>query len=261
MLLSALSTDLYELTMIGGYYVKGVSGRATFDLFVRQLPPTRNYLVAAGLEQALDFLESLRFTRDEIDYLRTLPALASLPREFFDEYLNAAASDPEGHSADAIVPSPLMPHLMYQWLVRRARLAWPGRVVESRPVEEPLGTPYDRLAADGTRYVSFADWTCPIHCIEPSTCPVIDGPRTWEMSDALDDLVRRLNRSRRAAGPVLFVCRHRVYGVGMFDAGAALAGARLLGDAAAGGEPVDVVVGTVSACHGALSVLHLGARD
>ena len=87
MLLSALSTDLYELTMIGGYYVKGVSGRATFDLFVRQLPPTRNYLVAAGLEQALDFLESLRFTRDEIDYLRTVPALASLPREFFDEYL------------------------------------------------------------------------------------------------------------------------------------------------------------------------------
>jgi nicotinate phosphoribosyltransferase len=87
MLLSALSTDLYELTMIGGYYAKGVSGRATFDLFVRQLPPTRNYLVAAGLEQALDFLESLRFTRDEIDYLRTVPALASLPREFFDEYL------------------------------------------------------------------------------------------------------------------------------------------------------------------------------
>ena len=87
MLLSALSTDLYELTMIGGYYVKGVSGRATFDLFVRQLPPTRNYLVAAGLEQALDFLESLRFTRDEIDYLRTVPALASLPRKFFDEYL------------------------------------------------------------------------------------------------------------------------------------------------------------------------------
>ena len=87
MLLSALSTDLYELTMIGGYYVKGVSGRATFDLFVRQLPPTRNYLVAAGLEQALDFLQSLRFTRDEIDYLRTVPALASLPREFFDEYL------------------------------------------------------------------------------------------------------------------------------------------------------------------------------
>jgi len=87
MLLSALSTDLYELTMIGGYYVKGLTGRATFDLFVRQLPPTRTYLVAAGLEQALDFLESLRFTHEEIDFLRTVPALAALPRSFFDDYL------------------------------------------------------------------------------------------------------------------------------------------------------------------------------
>src|SRR5258705_8392862 len=87
MLLPALSTDLYELTMIGGYYAAGLSGRATFDLFVRQLPPTRNYLIAAGLEQALDFLESLRFAPDEIEYLRTVPALSRLPREFFDEYL------------------------------------------------------------------------------------------------------------------------------------------------------------------------------
>ena len=86
-MLNALSTDLYELTMIGGYYVKGVSGRATFDLFVRQLPPTRTYLVAAGLEQALDFLESLRFTPEDIDFLRTVPALARLPRSFFDDYL------------------------------------------------------------------------------------------------------------------------------------------------------------------------------
>lgn len=89
MMLSALSTDLYELTMIGGYYVAGLSGRATFDLFVRQLPPTRTYLVAAGLEQALDFLESLRFTADDITFLRTVPALAKLPRAFFDEYLPA----------------------------------------------------------------------------------------------------------------------------------------------------------------------------
>src|SRR2546423_1420796 len=89
MTLSALSTDLYELTMIGGYYVAGMAGRATFDLFVRQLPPTRTYLVAAGLEPALDFLESVRFTPDDIAYLRTVPALAKLPRGFFDEYLPA----------------------------------------------------------------------------------------------------------------------------------------------------------------------------
>ena len=89
MILSALSTDLYELTMIGGYYVAGLSGRATFDLFVRQLPPTRTYLVAAGLEQALDFLETLRFTTGEIAYLRSVPALSALPPAFFDDYLPA----------------------------------------------------------------------------------------------------------------------------------------------------------------------------
>lgn len=87
MVLSALSTDLYELTMVGGYYAAGLSGRATFDLFVRQLPPTRNYLIAAGLEQALDFLESLHFTAEDITYLRTVPALAQLPSSFFDDYL------------------------------------------------------------------------------------------------------------------------------------------------------------------------------
>ena len=87
MVLSALSTDLYELTMVGGYFSAGLSGHATFDLFVRQLPPTRNYLIACGLEQALDFLESLRFTQDEIQFLRTVPALAKLPSAFFDEFL------------------------------------------------------------------------------------------------------------------------------------------------------------------------------
>ncbi len=87
MVLSALSTDLYELTMVGGYFAAGLSSRATFDLFVRQLPPTRNYLIACGLEQALDFVESLRFTDEEITFLRTVPALATLPSAFFDEYL------------------------------------------------------------------------------------------------------------------------------------------------------------------------------
>jgi len=89
MTLSALSTDLYELSMIGGYYVSQLSGLATFDLFVRKLPPTRRFLVAAGLEQALEFLEKFRFTSDDIRFLREVPGLAALPRAFFDEYLPA----------------------------------------------------------------------------------------------------------------------------------------------------------------------------
>ena len=57
----ALSTDLYELTMVAGYYTAGLTGRASFELFVRDLPINRSFLVAAGLEQALDYLENLRF--------------------------------------------------------------------------------------------------------------------------------------------------------------------------------------------------------
>ncbi len=170
---------------------------------------------------------------------------------FFDEYL--AGSSRDAGARDAIVPSPLMPHLMYEWLVRRARSRWPGRPVESRPVTLEAGTPYDILHPDGTRYVSFADWLCPTHCIEPAICPVIRAPRTWEMSEAMERLAARLG----AAGPALFVCRHRVHGVGMFDVAEVRAGDALVTRAAAAGE-ANVLVGTVSACHGAVSLLHLG---
>jgi hypothetical protein len=179
---------------------------------------------------------------------------------FFDRFLARGSEEIGPETApDAIVPSPLMPHLMHEWLVRRARGRWPGRLVESRPLDQPLSTPYDRLGADGTRYVSFADWLCPVHCIEPLTCPMIDAPRTWDLSEAVTELTQRLARSRPTAGPVLFVCRHRVYGVGMFDVSAVLAGDRSVADAGASGAAVDLVVGTVSACHGALSLLHLGS--
>jgi len=60
------------------------SARATFELFVRTLPPRRNFLVAAGLEQALDFLENACFSAEEIDYLRGLPLFRHVSPRFFD---------------------------------------------------------------------------------------------------------------------------------------------------------------------------------
>lgn len=177
---------------------------------------------------------------------------------FFDEYLIGREPSLPGEPVDAIVPSPLMPHLMYHWLVRKARARWPDRLVETRPV--PLGpnTPYDVSAPDGTRYVSYADWICPTHCIEPALCPVIRAPRTWEMADALENLTRRLQGSHPTAGPVMFVCRHRVFGVGMFDVAEVLAGDAAVAGAGAGRSPVDVLVGTISSCHGAVNLLRLG---
>jgi nicotinate phosphoribosyltransferase len=66
---SALLTDLYQLNMIQAYLDHDETSTAVFELFVRRLPESRNFLVAAGLESALDFLERLRFTGDEIEWL------------------------------------------------------------------------------------------------------------------------------------------------------------------------------------------------
>lgn len=80
----ALLVDLYELTMAAGYFEHGVEARATFELFVRQLPPQRSYLVAAGIEAALEYLEDLRFTEEDVRFLREQPAFDNVSDSFFD---------------------------------------------------------------------------------------------------------------------------------------------------------------------------------
>jgi nicotinate phosphoribosyltransferase len=78
-------TDLYQLTMAAGYFEAGkVAERATFELFVRRLPHQRNFILAAGLQQAVDYLLNLRFTAEEIAYLKSLPQFRNTRAEFFD---------------------------------------------------------------------------------------------------------------------------------------------------------------------------------
>ena len=81
---SALLTDLYELTMAAAYFENNARATATFELFIRNLPPDRGYLLLAGLEQALDFLENLRFAPEEISWLRRHPVFARVSDAFFD---------------------------------------------------------------------------------------------------------------------------------------------------------------------------------
>ena len=66
---SLLLTDLYELSMLEAYAAHGMAETAVFELFIRKLPVGRGFLVAAGLEQAVDFLETMRFTPDELAWL------------------------------------------------------------------------------------------------------------------------------------------------------------------------------------------------
>jgi nicotinate phosphoribosyltransferase len=152
---SGLSTDLYELTMAAGYLQNGFDARATFELFVRHLPPERNFLVAAGLEQALDFLENVRYTSEEIEYVRRHPAFAHVHKEFFDylarfRFTGDAWAVPEGTVVFAgepllrvtapvieaqIVETRLLSAINFQTMVA-SRAARVVTAAEGRPVVE-----------------------------------------------------------------------------------------------------------------------------
>lgn len=79
---SLLLTDLYELTMLEAYSAYGMTETAIFELFVRKLPPGRSFLVAAGLEQAVRYLESMRFSNDDLTWLRSS---GTLSHKFIDK--------------------------------------------------------------------------------------------------------------------------------------------------------------------------------
>lgn len=78
---SLLLTDLYQLTMLQGYFQNGMHETAAFEFFVRKLRPGRGFLMAAGLEQVLDFLEQASFMPEELDWLRNTGRFSA---EFID---------------------------------------------------------------------------------------------------------------------------------------------------------------------------------
>jgi nicotinate phosphoribosyltransferase len=67
----ALLTDLYELNMAASYLRRGMTGQATFSLFIRTLPEAWGFYVACGLERCLEYLEAFRFADEDLDYIRT----------------------------------------------------------------------------------------------------------------------------------------------------------------------------------------------
>jgi hypothetical protein len=172
---------------------------------------------------------------------------------FLDQWLPQSGAD------DALVPSPLMPHLAYEWLARRASARWPDRPVARAPLGGAVGTPWESAAPDGTAYLSHAAWTCPVNCIEPARCPHTRGPRDWSMPATLATWTERA----RAAGPALlgpftFHCTHRAYGVGMVDVAALLAADAAIAAAGTQGA-LAALIATASHCHGAAALLTVGA--
>ncbi len=80
---AGLLTDLYEFTMADVFLQRGMTGDATFELFVRRLPPERHFLVGAGLDDAIDLITALRFDDAAIAALRRLGVLSDEVLEYF----------------------------------------------------------------------------------------------------------------------------------------------------------------------------------
>ena len=178
--------------------------------------------------------------------------------EYFSRYLGAAAERPLEVVDDAIVPSPLMPHLLAEWLVQRARDRWPTRRVVVEPLGDIPGIPWQMTGADGTQYVSFAEWVCPINCIEPARCPATKGDRSWSLPPALASYAEDERAAGRpVVGPFVFHCAHRTHGVGMIDVRDVVAADAVMSTSAATGKH-SILIGTASHCHGALQRVSVG---
>ncbi len=174
---SPLLTDLYQLNMIEAYLAYGETKTAVFELFVRKLPARRGFLVAAGLEQALEFLEELRFSKDEIDWLKqtgrfsasTLDYLAqlrfsgdvhALPEGtvFFanEPILRVTAPLPEAQ----LVETRLINIMHFQSLIAskaaRLVLAAPGKLLVDFGVRRAHGAEAGLMAARASCIAGFA---------------------------------------------------------------------------------------------------------
>jgi nicotinate phosphoribosyltransferase len=81
---SPLKTDLYELTMAAAFFQKKVDARVTFELFLYKKPKERSYFIASGLEQVVDFILNLKFSAEDVDFLRNHSSFKYVKPAFFD---------------------------------------------------------------------------------------------------------------------------------------------------------------------------------
>ncbi|HAK95899.1 MAG TPA: nicotinate phosphoribosyltransferase [Planctomycetes bacterium] len=177
--MSALLTDLYQLTMLQAYHDRGMRGTAAFEFFVRAMPKRRNFLMAAGLEQALEYLESLRFTEEEIAWLagcgrftrgfvESLAALrftgdvAAVPEgtPFFpnEPVLRVVAPLPEAQLVETRIINLLQFQVMIASKAARVRLAAPGTLLVDFGLRRAHGAEAGLLSARAS-YLAGLDGT------------------------------------------------------------------------------------------------------
>ena len=147
-----------------------------------------------------------------------------------------------------MVPYHWAPHLLLGWLERQVGQRG-GRTARAGGLS-PRGLPMERDTAAGDRALSYADWICPVTCIEPALCPHTRGPRDWSLAGDLEQSAP----GERLQGQVVFRCTHLVWGVGTIPVGQIRAARdRLIADILRGGGRY--LVATSSHCHALATVL------
>jgi nicotinate phosphoribosyltransferase len=175
--ISPLLTDLYQINMIQAYLDHGDTETAVFELFVRTLPPRRGFLMAAGLEQALDFLENLRFTPQEIAWLKSTGRFGQNLLDYLGalRFIGDVHAMPEGTVFFAnepilrltaplpqaqLVESRLINILHYQVLIAakaaRCVLAAPGKLLVDFGMRRAHGAEAGLMAARASYVAGFA---------------------------------------------------------------------------------------------------------
>jgi nicotinate phosphoribosyltransferase len=214
---SPILTDLYQLNMMEAYLAYGETGTAVFEFFVRRLPARRGFLVAAGLEQALDFLESVRFSQDELEWMagtgrftgRLLDYLADFRFSgdvhavaegtvvFANEpILRVAAPLPEAQ----LIESRLINLLHFQTLVAskaaRCVLAAPGKLLVDFGFRRAHGAEAGYLAARASYIAGFAG-TATVLAEKDFGIPCF-GTMAHSFIEAHDDEITAFERFARA---------------------------------------------------------------
>jgi nicotinate phosphoribosyltransferase len=174
---SPLLTDLYQLNMLHAYLDHGETKTAVFEFFVRKLPPRRGFLVAAGLEQALDFLAGLHFSAEEIDWLARTGRFGTALLDHLAElrFTGDVHAMPEGTVYFAnepilritaplpqaqLVETRLINILHFQTLIAskaaRVMLAAPGKLLVDFGLRRAHGAEAGLMAARASYVVGFA---------------------------------------------------------------------------------------------------------
>lgn len=160
-----------------------------------------------------------------------------------------------------IVPAPVAPHLAFEWLVWSLQVRLGDKAVSTIPMlPEFGGLPYEYLAPSGDRYISAAGWICPTNCRAPHICPMTRDVRFWDLEETVRNFAAE--HPDKIASAVVFKPQFRVPGVDVIRLGEYTSERdRLLALMRSCSPGMQVVVGTVSPCHGAVSLMEFSGQE